>query len=843
MFLPRIRRIPPSPLERIRQIEAVLLGFSTAFVILNTAALALAPIVQTGGAGGPLSSGRILLPMLAWIGAAWLGHFFLNRQLPARDPILFPAAMLLAGWGLMILVRISEMFALRQTVWLILAVSAILLITRFPSVLALLRRYRYLTAGAALAGLGLTFVLGTAAHTGAEKLWIGWGGIFFQPSEFLKWLLPAFAAFSLDLPHIRSAPSVRQILIVLCVGLLFAGAVFLQQDTGTALILFLGLAVMLYLGTGKPGIPIGACLAVLAAGVAGYGVNGILHARIDTWWNPWWDASNTSYQVVQSLIAIASGGIIGRGPGLGFPQLVPVTVSDFLFTALAEEYGLVGALGCLAVLSVFVMRGLRVAAVCADRGLGMLAGGISMLVGLQAVIIAGGGVRLLPLTGVTFPWMSYGGSSLLSCAIGLGLLLLISAQPVRGDSALQIPLQRMGFVFLGCIGALAVILGWWGVYRSPVLRARTDNIRRILHDQTVARGNLYDRQGAPLALTVGTAGSYTRAYPNSEAAAVTGYSSQRYGQGGIEAALDPWLRGETSHNEFETWWSETVLGVPLRGQGARLTIDGDLQKEAGRLLGARPGAVVVMRARSGELLALASHPTYDPARVDEDWAALLEDPGSPLLNRATQGLYAPGSTLLPFVAAQAISEGWTPENLDFCRMDLPALARAYPDLAEETFSHFRLQEGPIMDLPAAYVPPSSGTMDAAVQARALEGHGRLLISPMQLALSAASLFADGMEPAPKLIREWETAAGGWDPAPPAGHPLATVNADIGARIAAALSGPLIKEWPACGKDSPWTVIVDTANIDPVMVVVLLEDGQPGGEEIARQLIQTASRVP
>jgi cell division protein FtsW (lipid II flippase) len=837
MIAPRMRAIAPSPVDRIRRTEALLMSFATAFLLVNAIALHLAPAVQANSPTHLQLSLRIVLPCLVWLVAGWIGHACLNRWLPIRDPFLFPSAMFLTGWGLMIITRISAVFAMRQTVWLVLAVATILVIVRYPVCLTVLRRYRYLVICAALAALAATFAVGVSAQPNSEKLWLGLGIIFFQPSEFLKWILPAFAAFSFGISPAGSSPSVRQISIVAGIGILFVLTVFLQGDTGTALILILTLAVLLYLATDKGWIPLVVVCTILAFGAVGYGLSSIIHARIDTWWNPWWDASNTSYQVVQSLIAIASGGIIGRGPGLGYPQLVPVSVSDFLFTALAEEYGLVGAIGCLAILSVFVMRGLRVAAHCADRGLGLLAGGISLVIGMQAVVIAGGGIRLVPLTGVTFPWMSYGGSSLLSCAIGLGLLLIISAQPQDQNSSLKRPLVWMGGIFIGCILALGLILAWWGVYRSPVLRARTDNIRRILHDQTVARGDLYDRQGRPLAVTLHTGDVFSRDYPNTEAAPVTGYSTQGYGQGGLEAALDPWLRGDTSYNEFETWWSETVLGVPLRGLGARLTIDGTVEQLAGQLLGNRQGAVIVMRAHSGEVLALASHPTYDPARVDKDWGNLVENPSAPLLNRATQGLYSPGSAMLPFFAAQAVSKGWTPYTTDFCQLDTQSLIREYPDLVDLTYSQFRFWEPLAFELPTAFTPVFPLPVDSLSIGRELKGKGRLLISPMQLAMAAASLFSGGMEPAPQLVQEWETPASQWVSALPNGHPRATIQADAGEKIATLLKGATAAEWPNCETDSPWFVAIDYGSPDPLVVVVLLEDGKPGGKEIASRLIQ------
>ncbi len=234
----------------------------------------------------------------------------------------------------------------------------------------------------------------------------------------------------------------------------------------------------------------------------------MVRLRIDAWLNPWLDPSGRSFQIVQSLMAVANGGTSGRGPGLGSPGLVPVAISDFIFVAIAEETGLVGTLGLLALIGFFVARGLRTAMRAPDSFRRILAAGLTAYIGAQSILIIGGNIRLFPLTGVTLPFVSYGGSSLLTSFLALLILLFISSQPEDEPAPLPNPqpyLILAGLVGLGLL-RLAVTNAWWAVWRGPDLLQRTDNARRSIDDRYVKRGSLLDRNGTPIDLTLGKTG-------------------------------------------------------------------------------------------------------------------------------------------------------------------------------------------------------------------------------------------------------------------------------------------------------------------------------------------------
>jgi cell division protein FtsW (lipid II flippase) len=247
-----------------------------------------------------------------------------------------------------------------------------------------------------------------------------------------------------------------------------------------------------YVASGSKRILLIGALTVGLAAVAGYILFDVVRVRMDAWLNPWLDPSGRSYQIVQSLIAIANGGVFGRGPGLGNPGLVPVPHSDFIFAAIAEETGLLGTIGLLTLFALLANRGLRIALHAPDTYRRYLAAGLTAHLVTQSVLIIGGNLRLLPLTGVTLPFVSYGGSSLLTSFLSLLILLHISN---KGEEAPASNPCHWIFLLMG-LGPLPVPVA--GVYRSEVW-SRTDNPRRTA-DRFVYRGAILDRS-QPLSAT------------------------------------------------------------------------------------------------------------------------------------------------------------------------------------------------------------------------------------------------------------------------------------------------------------------------------------------------------
>ncbi len=374
-----------------------------------------------------------------WLGAVWLGRRILNRILPRHDPLLFPIAMGLTGWGLQLILRLAPRFAMRQAAWLLLGVLVMLAISTLPSHLRWLRRYRYTWLFGGLSLLLVTIILGVNPSGAGPRLWLGAAGLFFQPSELLKLVLVIFLASYMadhrdalrnEGPHRPRFVQIRALgPLLLMWGITMIVAVW-QQDLGTATIFFIIFLTLLYIASGQVRYVLAGSSLLLLAAAAAYRLFDVVQQRIDIWLNPWPEANDRAFQIVQSLLAFASGGIIGQGIGQGSPTYIPVVHSDFIFAAIAEEWGLVGTLSIVICLAVLVMRGLHLASLWSDSNFRMLlAAGLSVLLATQSILITGGVLKLIPLTGVTLPFMSYGGSSLLMNFALIGLFLVLSTPP------------------------------------------------------------------------------------------------------------------------------------------------------------------------------------------------------------------------------------------------------------------------------------------------------------------------------------------------------------------------------------------------------------------------------
>lgn len=414
----------PRPARR----ERLLLVLAGLFVAANRLALLLV-------GGQPVVA---LWPLAVWLACAAGAHTILNRQVPKRDPFIFPTVMLLAGWGLTLVARLAPPFAARQAVWLVVGTGALIVMTMLPPNLRVLQRYRYTWLLVGLALLAATLVFGVNPSEVGPRLWLGFGSVYFQPSEPLKLLLVVFLASYLAEkgalilePGPRVGPWTLPPMAYFGPLLLMWGfcVVLLvwQRDLGAATLFFAVFLAMLYVSTGKIGYAVAGVAMLLVAGAAGYLLFDLVRLRVDAWWNPWPDASDRAFQIVQSLLALAAGGVFGQGVGQGAPVYVPVVHTDFVFAAIAEEWGLIGALGTLGCVAILVLRAMRIAA---DHPRApfrlLLAAGIGTLLGVQSLLIMGGVVKLVPLTGVTLPFVSYGGSSMLSSFIMVGLLLRLS---------------------------------------------------------------------------------------------------------------------------------------------------------------------------------------------------------------------------------------------------------------------------------------------------------------------------------------------------------------------------------------------------------------------------------
>ena len=446
--------------------ERLLLSFAALFVLLATLALTVAPAVRLSRWPwqAPLFTVHWSLAVV-WLVCAVVSHLLVNRLLPRRDPLLLPVALLLSGWGLALVWRLAPAFGLRQTLWLPVGLAGMFAVIGAPGDLRWLRRYKYTWLGAALLLTALTLVFGVNPAGAGPRLWLGCCGLYFQPSEALKLLLVVYlAAYLADkrelivgpspeavsvqssvvtgnapltpdpkslIPRlqraIRNSPFAIPYLAPLLLMWSFALVLLIsQRDLGAGSLVFAVCLAMLYLASGQQRYLLAGLVLLLLGGAAAYLLYDVVRLRVEAWVNPWLDPGGRSFQIVQSLIALGAGGLLGRGPGLGAPTVIPVVHSDFVFAAITEEWGLLGALAALALTFLVVLRGLRAAALARGSFHSLLAAGLAALFGAQSFLIVGGVVKLIPLTGLTLPFLSYGGSSLLANFVLVGLLLRLS---------------------------------------------------------------------------------------------------------------------------------------------------------------------------------------------------------------------------------------------------------------------------------------------------------------------------------------------------------------------------------------------------------------------------------
>ncbi len=380
-------------------------------------------------------------------GLMFAAYFVLARFAPWADPLLLPLVTLVNGLGLVMIYRIEQTgvggaSATSQLLWTALGV------VMFSATLIVLKDHRALqrlTYTAGLVGLGL-LVLPLLPLIGDEingaRIWIRIGGFTIQPAEFAKLALVVFFAgylvskrdalklagrrlLFIDLPRARD---LGPVLITWAISL---GVLVLQKDLGSSLLLFGTFIVMLYVATQRTSwVLIGVLLFVGGAIVAGQ-VFSHVEARFEVWLNPesqeLYDRElGGSYQLLQGLFALGSGGILGSGLGQGHPELVPLSFSDFIFAATGEELGLTGLMALLMVYALIVQRGLRTAIAARDPFSKLLAGGLSFILAWQVFIIVGGVTKLIPLTGLVTPFMSAGGSALLANWMLIALLVRMS---------------------------------------------------------------------------------------------------------------------------------------------------------------------------------------------------------------------------------------------------------------------------------------------------------------------------------------------------------------------------------------------------------------------------------
>jgi cell division protein FtsW (lipid II flippase) len=449
--LPALPLARPAIRPRLRGRELGLLGIVAAALVLGSIALGatqrFAAAQAAGGGATDLLAPANLGQLATYLGALAAAHLALVLSGRRTDQLLLPTVGLIGGISLLLMERLPQSLAgnlggLAQTqlVWLVLGLAVLTVLAVAVRNDAWLRRYKYTWAAIGVGLLLLTFVFGRDVN--GARLSVALGPFTGQPSELLKVILVVFFAGYLSenrpllveestrlgplrlppLPYL--APLVAMLLMAL-------GIVVIENDLGAALLYYSVFLLLLYVATARPSYVALGLAAFVAGSALLYQLFERVQVRIDVWLDPFADPAGAGFQIVQALHAFARGGILGTGLGAGLPTIggrppIPALHTDFPLAALGEELGLIGVMAILGLYLVLIERGLRIAASAQDEFRALLAAGLSLVIGVQAFIIAAGNLKLIPLTGITLPFISYGGSSLLANSVIVGLLIALS---------------------------------------------------------------------------------------------------------------------------------------------------------------------------------------------------------------------------------------------------------------------------------------------------------------------------------------------------------------------------------------------------------------------------------
>jgi cell division protein FtsW (lipid II flippase) len=436
--------LPDRPGRSGRSAELGLLVGALVLVVLAHASVGIGHDGTVGA--GTLRYAVVLAVLLA--GA----HVALRRLAPYADPVLLPCVALLNGLGVVMVHRLDlaaveharekhlplpRADASLQLLWTTVGLVVFVVVLAVVRDHARLARYAYTCAAAGIVLLLLPALPGIGATINGARLWVRLGPLTLQPSEVAKVLLMVFFAAYLvakrDVLSLASRqllgldlPRARDLGPVLLAWAASIAVLVREKDLGSSLLFFGIFVVMLYVATERTSwLLIGVALFA-ASSFAAYHLFGHVTRRVDTWLDPFAHARGSGYQLVQALFGMGTGGLLGTGLGQGAPSTVPFAKTDFILAAIGEELGLAGVMAVLVLFAVVVERGLRTALQCRDSFGKLLAGGLAFSLALQVFVIAGGVMGLIPLTGVTLPWLSYGGSSIVTNYALVAILLRIS---------------------------------------------------------------------------------------------------------------------------------------------------------------------------------------------------------------------------------------------------------------------------------------------------------------------------------------------------------------------------------------------------------------------------------
>ena len=693
--------------------------------------------LYVAGTGAALSFQTLAVP-IGLFAAFTAAHIAARIFAPGADPAILPVVFLLSGIGITFVTRLAPSLAMSQLIILFASIALMIITLALVKNLDIVKRYKYTFGAIGILLLILPMFIGTEIY--GSKLWIRIGSFTIQPGEFAKIFIVLFLAGYLsenrELLSISShsilgfkVPRLRLLTPLFLVWGVCLLVVVFERDLGSALLFYTIFLMMLYAATGRVSYVVIGFFLLGVGAVGAYHFLSHVQVRFQVWLNPFADAQNKGYQILQSLYSLADGGLFGVGVGKGLAKLIPIVESDFIFSAIGEEMGLLGGAAVLLGFMLFAVRGLTTAARAKSDLAAFTATGLTAAISFQAFLIVGGVTKLIPLTGVTLPFMSQGGSSLLASFIIVALLMragdeatgrsvelagtgISTALPdsavagtssskngtrfftggtgatagsharpnsrmrrrlldtpesgVLGRVALAKRLTVTVFVFTGLFAILIGNLTYVQVFQAKNIQNMSSNNHTIMRAAYVKRGSIITSDGVTLAESVQNAdGTYSRSYPNGNLAAHT--VGYYSTQYGSTGIEASMNETLTGSRDYSSWKNavNSLAGITQPGNTVKLTINSSIQQAAEQALAGKKGAIVVLDPRTGAVLAKASAPSYDNSNIDELMGENSNAAEGSLVDRTTQSLYTPGSTFKVVTLAAALDSGKTTLDQEF----------------------------------------------------------------------------------------------------------------------------------------------------------------------------------
>lgn len=582
---------------------------------------------------------------------------------------------MLMAVGFIVLGRLNFDKCFRQTAFAIIGALISLLVPWLIKKIKSFRNFSYLYF--LLGIVPLAAVLISDEIFGA-KLVLTIGDISLQPAEFVKIIYVFFIAAMFN-----KSTSLGRVAITSIAAALHVIILVLSTDLGAALIFFVVYLMMLFAATKKwlyllSGFTAGAMACMIA-----YKMFSHIRVRVAIWLDPWSCIEDRGYQIAQSLFSIGTGSWFGQGLFQGSPNMIPVPEKDFVFSAICEEFGAVFAIGLIVICFVNLMLILNIALMCKTDFYRYVAVGLGVTYAFQVFLTIGGGIKLIPMTGVTLPFVSYGGSSLISSILMFALIngMYIMRESDGGKKKARSKDKRrktkvksvdisttrtidVGTMVIEVLFAILFVLlvgylSYFDYKLAPTVLQNSYNTRRNAFEEKVSRGNILASNGSILACTqVDDSGNETREYPYGRVFShVVGMSTR--GKTGIEGLCNEQLT-KSDNNIVKNAYNE-LSGKKKVGNNVQTTLDVQIQKAAYLAMENNKGAIVVMEPSTGKVLAMVSKPDYNPNDALDQWEKWLSysSDDSVLFNRATQGLYPPGSTFKILTALEYVRENPT----------------------------------------------------------------------------------------------------------------------------------------------------------------------------------------